>query len=168
MDIKMSRCMKLLSFAVVLLITTVASAQSFTACIRDLDQVLTTTCGGTDPLPDSATVRIFWDWNNNGPDPADSLLRVCDSPPNCDSGPAGSYNFNHFAMNGAAQGLGPGLFYMDPCLVCIGMTPDIARYYLVIEFPAVHPQIRWTSDVQTFHPGLQEPSYVHWTCSPVK
>jgi hypothetical protein len=161
------RYLKLLPLAV-LLAATVAAAQPFVACIEDLDVVLTTTCGGSDPLPDSTLVQVFWDWNKNGPDAADSLLRVCDNPPNCESGPAGTYNFNHFPMNGTAQGLGPGLFLIDPCLVCVGLTPETPRYYLVIEYPKDHPQIRWTSEVLTYQTGPQDPNYVHWTCAPLK
>jgi hypothetical protein len=144
-----------------------ASAQPFVACLEDVDFTLTTTCGGSTPLPDSTIVQVFWDWNNNGPDAADSLLRLCDNPPNCETGPASTYNYNRFYINGAAQQVGPGYFLVDPCLVSVGLTPSPARYYLVINYPKDHPQIRWTSEVKTFQVGPQEPNYTKWDCAPV-
>ena len=76
----------------------------WTIDLTELSQHLDSVCAGSGhPLADGTEIRIYHDWNSNGPDNADTLLRVCDDPPVCDAGPNGSVNYNTFWINGAHQ-----------------------------------------------------------------
>ena len=41
---------------------------------------LTTTCGGSTPLPDGRIIRIYWDVDSDGPDMTDPLAPLCALP----------------------------------------------------------------------------------------
>ncbi|HEY3295063.1 MAG TPA: T9SS type A sorting domain-containing protein [bacterium] len=148
----------------ILALTAFASAQNFVACIYDDSLTLTTTCGGSTPLPEGTMMTVYYDANSNGPDSTDHPGTVCDQPPDCPSGPPGTLNMNQSPINGVAQGIGAGMFLTDPCLTSSGITPSPARYYLVINYPANNPTIKWTSEVFTVAVGPQDVRLVHWTC----
>ncbi|HEY3295062.1 MAG TPA: T9SS type A sorting domain-containing protein [bacterium] len=159
---------KFLSVVFALLaLTAFASAQNFVACIYDDSLTLTTTCGGSTPLPEGTMMTVYYDANSNGPDASDQPGTVCDQPPDCPSGPPGTLNMNQSPINGVAQGIGAGMFLTDPCLTSSGITPSPARYYLVINYPANHPTIKWTSSVFTVAVGPQDVRLVNWTCEVV-
>lgn len=128
-------------------------------CFMETDFMLTTTPSGSVPIPDGTPVRIYWDVNANGPDASDTLLPLCDDPPDCPTGPAGSFNLNTFPMDGGWMFGQEGYFYMDPCLAPAEMWPTPDRIY----FRVVHPAIVWTSNVVTLVIGPQEEELETWT-----
>jgi hypothetical protein len=144
--------------------------QGFISCLYETDQILTTRCEGTVPLPDGTPVLIYWDANSNGPDPADVLAPLCDAPPDCPTGPPGTHNLNTFPLNGEAVGM-PGGFLSDPCFLSVARIPSPARYYLVISYLDVEDSIgytvRYISNVLTFTvPGVpQDFETGPWTCT---
>ncbi len=112
-------------------------------------------CTNGTPLGDgSAIVVVKWDWNipPNGPDPNDP--------------PPTNANWTTFAINGEAQGMGPGYFYSDPYQV-IPILPatDSSNYYLQLSFIG-NPGACWYT--QSFHidPGVAEINITSWTCTP--
>jgi hypothetical protein len=134
----------------------------------DFGQPLTTVCpaqGGTTPIPDGRTVKIFWDTNSNGPDATDPQPTVCIDPPLCEQGPPGAVNYDHFLMNGQAQGYGVGYFYTDPSFVSSGILPSPPLYYLRI-YDTDGTTVLWTSRVFTIISGVQDIflQYSDWTC----
>jgi len=159
-------------FAVILLlISASAFAQGFsTSWINapGIGTMLTTVCpanGGTTPIPDGRIVKIFWDSNSNGPDAADPQPTVCNDPPNCDLGPAGTVNYSQFTMNGTNIGLGAGYFYTDANFTSVGVLPSPPRYYLRI-YDTDGTTVLWTSNVFTLGSGAQD-IYLQasdWTC----
>jgi hypothetical protein len=108
---------------------------------------------------DGTQVCLYWDNNNNGPDPSDV------QPIGDGSNEYGHSNWNCFAMNGVAWELGRGYFGTDPQLVIgqLPTAPDTARYYLRVNSGGCC----WTSTVWTFIPGFSEiyMTAANWTCS---
>lgn len=128
---------------------------------------LTTTCGGSNYLPDGTVVKIFWDSNNNGPDFSDPQPTLCNNPPLCDdgSGPQGSSNLTQFTLNGDAEIGQPGCFVMLTGLISVDILPTPAGFYLVI-FDTNGTTRLWTSSVHTMISGYQEVYLLEsdWTC----
>ena len=136
-----------------------------TVSFYDLDQVLTTTHGGTTPLPDGVMVKLFWDRDGDGPDDQDPPPPLCNHPPTCDDGPVFTVNLNEFPINGVEVELGPGLFFMDPAFVTIGdvLTPN--RFYARIY--CADGNVLYESQVVTVPPGPseQELNFTGYDCT---
>lgn len=123
---------------------------------------LMTECGGSVPIPDGVTVKLFWDRNGNGPDDSDQSPPLCDHPINCDDGPAGTVNINEFAFNGLTAGTGPGTFYSDPGLVTVGDVLDPNRFYARIY--CMDGNVLWTSNVVEPPSGVSD-AVLHFECT---
>ena len=133
---------------------------------------LTDACPGGTPIPDGATIQIFWDNDGNGPDDDDPQPTLCDAPPLCEGGPVGTVNRNQFAMNGEVAGVGPGYFAMESGFASNGgLPPNPQRYYLRLCIGGM----RWESSVCTLAVGPREygpssyttpPQYHYtWSCT---
>ncbi|MCX6600992.1 MAG: T9SS type A sorting domain-containing protein [bacterium] len=78
----------------------------WTVNLTELTQHLDSICAGSGhPLADGTEIRIYHDRNSNGPDAADTLLTICDSPPDCEGGPNYTVNYNTFGINGRTDTL---------------------------------------------------------------
>jgi hypothetical protein len=137
---------------------------------------LTDACKGGKPLPDGTPVYVYNDTNANGPDDADPLAQICSKPPNCESGPGGTVNFNRFAINGDAAMKLPGCFAVDPLFISATAMPESPLFYLRAMYAetlrtdsgVVERKITWTSAVQTMVKGAPEDVDLGnaklWTC----
>lgn len=114
---------------------------------------LTERCAGGTPLPDGTIGRIYWDFNNNGPDEVDPM-------PVLGSG-FGQANFNTFVLNGESLGLEPGTFFFEENFTIATNTPQPSKYYVRVEYPW---EITWISRVITVVDGYQETEMAPWTC----
>jgi hypothetical protein len=152
----------LLILIAIFLVVSSASAQNFVALIHETTQVLTTECNGSVPLADGTVIRLFWDNDSNGPDGDDPLVTVCTLPPNCLSGPTGSYNYNSFPFNSVQFGLANGQFYTATGFTSVGNTPSPARYYLRICIE----NIFYESSIINLFVGPQDVEISSWQCFP--
>ena len=110
------------------------------------------------PVPDGTVVSIFWDQNSDGPDPNDPQPPLCNNPPDCWDGPAGTVNFIDFQMDG------PGGYFTSPVFRMIGAsTPP--RFFLRV----CYGSSLWQSSVVTIVPGLHQivPSLYSFACLPL-
>ncbi|MFZ5432567.1 MAG: FlgD immunoglobulin-like domain containing protein [Calditrichota bacterium] len=118
-------------------------------------------CTSGTPYEDGTSICVYWDNDNNGPDPDDPLTEVGTGYGQVNN-PCGSFN-------GEVYGL-PGFFQFDPLFI-VNEVPggDSAKYYLRISSPAVAggDTCCWTSSVFTVVPGPQEfyPTPSNWTCT---
>jgi len=154
--------------ALPLMFSVSAWAQGFTAQLFYLPEdglPLTTTCNGSTPIPDGRMIKIFWDVDSDGPDLTDPQPTVCDQPPECETGPPTTVNYNQFPFNGAELGYGAGFFETDPLFQMLANMPDPPRYYLrVYESDGV--TLLWTSAVKIVETGVQDIHFPRneWTC----
>ena len=133
-------------------------------------------CKGGKPLPDGTPVYVYNDTDGDGPDETDPLATVCDKPPNCETGPGGSLNFNRFDINGKREMELPGCFVIDPFFISIGNMPEFRGFYLRAMYAetlstdsgVVEKKTIWTSVVQTMVEGAPLDSDLGdaklWTC----
>ncbi|MBU1983433.1 hypothetical protein KJ815_03375, partial [bacterium] len=147
-------------------ITATAHAQGFTATLQCSDPsdnfvYLNDTCTGGNPLQDGTVVKIYRDVDSDGPDWDDPLAEPCELPPDCPTGPAGTHNYNQFAMNGFSLGIGHGTFYTETAFQSAYGMPTPARYYCRICLPTLH----WVSEVFTVSTGPQTVYLDDWTCN---
>jgi hypothetical protein len=154
--------------AVSLVLSSFAVAQEFNATLvyAPVDgAALTTTCEGATPIPDGRLIKIFWDVDSDGPDLTDPQPTICDVPPDCEGGPAGTVNFNRFAMNGTAMFSEAGYFYSDMDFTSIAQLPNPPRYYLRV-YESDTTNFLWTSTVKTLVSGPQVVEFQRsdWTC----
>jgi hypothetical protein len=144
----------------------------WTIDLYETTQHLDSICGGSGhPLADGTEIRVYHDWNSNGPDDADTLLGVCHDPPNCDAGPVRTVNYNTFWINGANQ---PGCMQSFPggfntmCpplergLVSVGAPPSPNRIYLRVCTDDRHYYSEILSPPGTG--GYREIELGNWTC----
>ncbi|MCC6475630.1 hypothetical protein IT157_01130 [bacterium] len=165
--------MKRLGFSLLLIllmgIARTASAQGFVALIYygPPESPLTTTCGGATGLPDGTVIKIYYDADDDGPDFTDPQPTVCSLPPECETGPTGSCNFNEMPINGEAAGAGPGYFYTPTGFSIPTLTPDPSGFYFRV-FEADNVTTLWTSTVFHVMAGLQDVvlTSADWTCGP--
>jgi hypothetical protein len=113
------------------------------------DTPLDSICGGSsNPIPDGIEVRIYHDADNDGVDDTDPLLTICDDPPNCLTGPAGTANYNTFTVNGSDPDLGiPGGFLSSwywGYLTAVIQSPSPNRIYIRV---CVHDSLHYVSPV---------------------
>jgi hypothetical protein len=157
-----------LAAAVLLIASVSAWAQGFAVLFLYLSEdglPLTTTCNGSTPIPDGRTIKIFWDVDSDGPDLTDPQPTVCDVPPECDTGPVGTVNYNAFSFNGTAMGRGAGYFEPAALFVQSLDMPNPPRFYLrVYESDGV--TLLWTSAVKIVVSGVQDIHFPRneWTC----
>ena len=158
----------ILTASLFLILTTSAFGQGFSVFwfyAPENGSALTTVCSGGIPIPDGTTIWVMWDANSNGPDIADQPADTCDVPPLCESGPAGSVNYNHFLFNGSSMFGAPGYFVPDYAFTSTGALPSPSRFYLrVFDADGVTPL--WTSIVYTFAAGPADIPIMQadWTC----
>ena len=126
---------------------------------------LTTTCEGATPIPDGRMIKIFWDVDSDGPDLTDPQPTVCDVPPECDTGPPQTVNYNEFPFNGAAMGSGAGYFEPELFFQQPFDMPTPARFYLRV-YETDGTTLLWTSAVKEVEMGAQDIHFVRaeWTC----
>lgn len=74
------------------------------------------------PLPDGTEVKVYWDWDENGPDAKDPQPVVGDK--------LGEANFNSFKIVSTEIGLQPGQFMTDPMFNVVGALPEPSTFYL--------------------------------------
>jgi hypothetical protein len=128
----------------------------------DTLQVLTTTCDGSDPLPDGIPVEIFWDVDGDGPDDTDPQPPLCDNPPDCLDGPAHTVNYNEFLMNGEAMFGVPGTFAVDRDFQTVGDVLSPNRFYLRIF--CSDGNVLWESEVVDVPSGPSERQLHQFLC----
>lgn len=122
---------------------------------------LTDGCTGGTPFPDGTSVKIYWDNDSNGPDDDDPQPTLCNNPPDCLDGPAGTVNFNQFPINGDFLGVGPGYFSMENYFVASApFSPP--RFFLRV----CGNGMRWQTATFVLTVGGQEftPDMYTWTC----
>ncbi len=125
----------------------------FTIIMSETDQMLTTTCAGTTPIPDGTQVQIMWDVDSSGTETAaDVPAPLCADPPLCLTGPPQTVNMNSFVMNGVSVELGAGYFYMESALSSVGTIIYPNRFYLRICLPTCH----WVSNIVANVDGYAE------------
>ena len=108
---------------------------------------LTINCDGTGgPIPDGASVEIFWDADNDGPDADDQQPVVGNGFGEC--------NFNAFPMNGLDLFGCEGGFGTDPAFTISTVTPQPSRYWLRICVPGQARQ--WRTNSFTIADGLAD------------
>lgn len=158
-----------LASALLLIFSMSAFAQGFNALwvyIPDYGGApLTTTCGGSTPIPDGRIVKIFWDVDSDGVDLTDPQPTVCNNPPLCEDGPVGTVSLNEFTMNGAVY-YSAGYFYQDMVFASVGVIPTPPRYYLRV-YDVDGTTVLWTSSVQTLNTSdFTELNLLQsdWTC----
>lgn len=103
------------------------------------------------PLPDGTEIKVYWDWDENGPDMKDPQPIVGDQ--------VGQVNFNVFKINSADLGAEKGQFLSDPMFTVVGEMPKPAKYYLKICLP----DRQLVSNVVTLTPGLADYEFAKWT-----
>jgi hypothetical protein len=118
---------------------------------------LTHGCDGTGgPISHGYLGYIWWDQNNNGPDPSDILPVV--------GGGFGQCNFNQIDMGTGEDLLGiPGGFATDPAFTIGTNTPQPSRYFVTVTGNSVI----WTSAVFTIENGLNDLEVGGWTCEQI-
>jgi hypothetical protein len=164
-------------FAVVLLSSVTAFGQAMMYSLNNAPgeyggTLLTTTCGGTVPIPDGeGMVYIYQDANDNGPSADDSLVTLCYHPENaCEGGPSGTFSFNSFPMNGEAMIGQAGYFVSPDYLSSYGqMPPTPWRFYVKVVYTVGNtPVTTWISDVKTAQfLTTGDWFFTQWTCVPV-
>ncbi len=161
---------RMLLLALVLLVFGVAGAfaQGFSVAMYYLPEngtPLVTVCGGATPVPDGRVIKIFWDNDNNGADIDDPQAPLCLVPPDCETGPVGTHNYNEFAMNGTSGVGAAGYFATEQNFISAGAVPAPATFYLRVYEPDA-TTILWTSSVKTFVSGPQDVFFVQadWAC----
>lgn len=125
-----------------------------TAILYNDQQVLTTACVDGTPLQDGVMVKLFWDNDGNGPDNDDPQPTLCNHPPECDDGPAGTANYNELPINGVEVELGAGLFYGMRSFTTLGDLASPSRYFGRIF--CADGQVLWESDIIEIHGGYGE------------
>lgn len=150
-----------LFLSIVYLALASASHAQFNACWVSYEGVTNTyfqllsSCEGGVPLPDGTPIKIYWDANENGPDPTDQQPVVGEGFAQC--------NFNTFEINGV-EVLGiPGTFYSYTCFTISTTIPQPSLYYLVVETP----EVRWVSAVVEIFGSYSEPTLEtpeEWSC----
>jgi len=129
--------------------------------------VLTHPCNGTDALPDGTPIYVYWDNNSDGPSAGDPLLPLCAAPPECGTGPTGTWNFNEFPLNGEAINGVAGTFYAENYLSIVAADPSPNRLYLRVYYPNF---AEWTTQYTSpiFLCGVAgamiESEITTWTC----
>ena len=127
-----------------------------------MDTVLTTECGGSVPLQDGVMVKLFWDQDGDGPDETDPQPTLCDEPPDCESGPSLTANFNELPINGVEVELGAGYFYATRSFTTMGDLLSPSRYYGRIF--CADGRVLWESNVLDIAGGYGEyPMQFHCT-----
>ncbi len=109
-------------------------------------------CEGGNPLPDGATVMIYWDSDANGPDADDPILLMGENGP----------NFNSFPLNGEMMFGLPGTFFTDPTLCFGAIVPNPPIFFLYVPVP--NNPICWISETFMVSPGFNEYQICDWTC----
>lgn len=113
-------------------------------------------------IADGDTIFIFWDSDSNGPSNNDPRPTLCDFPPSCEGGPAGTVNADYFLFNGVAWGLGAGYFIGDPEFNSVATLIEPPRFYFRVCLDGQH----WVSSVFVLASGGQD-YYLEgedWTC----
>lgn len=148
--------MKIL-FAVTLLTICLAQAQDTPPVAAFFLEAGTLTANGLaekDPLPDGTEVKVYWDWDENGPDAKDPQPVVGIE--------AGQANFNTFKLNGTEMGMGAGKFITDPMFNIVGVNPKPSTYYLRI----CVGEKQLVSNVVKLASGLADYEFKEWKIDP--
>lgn len=121
----------------------------------DCEQPLRQLCIGGEALLDGPMVELYWDSNNNGPDPSDP-------PAMTDSWPLPTPY--RFMLNGEFILGCAGTFYPEQPYVRTTGTPQPSRYWMRICNPP--SGVIWISDVTNVYDGLGEYTwrFDQWTC----
>jgi len=138
--------------------------QPFSAVIYNVEFMLRDICEVGNGLPDGTPIEIWWDIDSDGPDADDVRPTLCDVPPDCPGGPAGTVNYNEFLMNGEAQFIGAGYFATESAFTSQGSLPIPPRYYLVVRCSG--GSIHYRTPVFTLASGGQEVYAHNWECFP--
>lgn len=102
------------------------------------------------PLADGTEVKVYWDWDKNGPDAKDPQPVVGEK--------AGEANFNLFKLNSAELGAETGQFLTDPMFNIVGYLPEPATYYLRVCLD----ERQLVSNVVTLTPGMADYEFTKW------
>lgn len=152
--------MKALTVGVIILVSlffetraTFAQAQVW-LCNQDF--MLTDACVDGNPLPDGTAVRIYWDANNNGPDPSDVMPPVGDCP--------ACLVINSFPLNGETELGIPGTFCGETGFGIGANFPQPWRFFLRVL--VCDNDIMWTTPSFTLVDGYQEVDLSVWNCEP--
>lgn len=131
------------------------------------EPALATACNGPTGLPDGRMIKIYYDADDDGPDFTDPQPTVCDLPPDCETGPTGTCNFNEMPFNGEAAGAGAGYFYTPSGFSIATLVPNPSGFYFRV-FETDNVTTLWTSSVFHVVAGLQEwvLTAADWTCGP--
>jgi len=114
---------------------------------------LTDQCGGGAPLPATCQAVIYWDSNNNGPDPSDAPVPLGDCPQCCVQ--------NAWNLNGNDYLGMPGTFFTDPAFTPAGAVALPQRYF----FRVACQDVIWTSPTSLVNYGYSEHDISQgWTC----
>jgi len=128
---------------------------------------LTINCDGTggDITDAEGVIWFYVDNDNNGPDADDPLVPVCGVP--C---PVGSFNYDHFQMNGEGVAGQAGCFLLDPQNLCNGGNPASPNNKFYIRVKAQRTvgstlhRVTWTN-VQVLTIGTNDNGAADYDCS---
>ncbi len=133
-----------------------------TQAIFFTEQVLTTSCDSDIPLADGTNILVMWDADNDHEYSAgDRQPTVCLNPEDCGFQ---TVNFNQFALNGVAIGLGPGTFMTDPAFTTVGEHLEPSRFYL--EIRCSDGNVLWRSEMVDIPDGLSDQPLDSMHCFP--
>jgi hypothetical protein len=124
--------------------------------LRDICEV------GTPYGDGAATILIYWDADSDGPDADDQLATMCNNPPLCPDGPAGSVNYNQFPINGEAQLGEPGLFITEVNFTSSLVVPQPARYWFGIR--CSDGLLHYATGIHVLSSGPHEEAVTDWQC----
>jgi hypothetical protein len=112
-------------------------------------------CAGGPELPDGTPIYIYQDVDNDG-----NADWGTDDPLATVGGGVGEWNYNQFALNGAADLGLPGGFATLVYFTSNGVVPPNPRFYLV----AVGGGVAWRSNIHVAIPGPADIEMQSWEC----
>lgn len=133
-----------------------------TQAIFYTEQVLTAGCDSDVPLADGTNILIMWDADDDREySDGDRQPTVCVNPEDC---AFQTVNFNQFALNGVAIGLGAGMFMTDGAFTTVGERLNPSRYYL--EIHCTDGNVLWRSEMVDVPDGLSDQPLTEFECFP--
>lgn len=117
----------------------------------------TTSCDGDTLISNYTQVRVFYDWNRNGPDESDSPVT-----------PSGSYGIPEGMYGSYVDFFVDSPLFISPVFSCSGAGGEYPRYYLRM-YAGVDGTTQWTSPTVPLirhggPPDTVDIPFDEWTC----